>query len=100
MMPSGKSRLTRWVGISSILVLIAGSFMALYVLMISASLPINISGPLVLGVLWLTNLVSALVTAIYGFFRRWPRWLVFALVVQVAAVVVPLVILIIMSFSN
>lgn len=67
MMPSGKSRLTRWVGISSILVLIAGSFMALYVLMISASLPINISGPLVLGVLWLTNLVSALVTAIYGF---------------------------------
>jgi len=90
MMPHDTLRFTRWVAGFSITTVILGLILALYVLQSPTSSPIDISGFLALAVLWLANAVSMLSNGVYWFFRRWPRWLLPTLVIQLALAVIGL----------
>ncbi len=90
MMPHDALRFTRWVAGFSIATVILGVLLALYVLRSPTSSPVNISGALALGVLWLTNLITLLMNTIYWFIRRWPKWLLVAIAVQGAVAVIGL----------
>jgi hypothetical protein len=90
MMPHDALRFTRWVAGFSITTVILGLVLALYVLQSPTSSPVNISGALALGVLWLTNLITLLMNAVYWFIRRWPKWLLVTIVVQAALAVIGL----------
>lgn len=82
MMPHDALRLTRWVAGFSITIVILGLAMALFVWQSPTTSPVKISGVLAFGVLWLANLLSLLLNAVYWFIRRWPKGLVVILMVQ------------------
>ncbi|WP_060513417.1 hypothetical protein [Pseudomonas sp. NBRC 111124] len=90
MMPHDALRFTRWVAGFSIVTVIVGLILAVYVLQSPTSSPVNISGVLALSVLWLTNLITLLLNAVYWFIRRWPKWLLVTIVVQAAVTVMGL----------
>lgn len=87
MMPHAALRLTRWVAGLSITLVVLGLVTALFVWQSSTTSPVKISGVLALGVLWITNLLSLLLNAVYWFIRRWPKPLVAVLIVQVVIAV-------------
>ncbi|QCI10761.1 hypothetical protein E6B08_04790 [Pseudomonas putida] len=94
MMPDDALRFTRRLAFFSIAVVLFGAALALYVLMSRTSSPIDIRGILALAVLWLTNLVSMLLNAVYWFIRRSPKEVLVTVGVQAVLVVlggIPLV---------
>ncbi|WP_409260504.1 hypothetical protein [Pseudomonas putida] len=90
MIPHDALRFTRWVAGFSIATVILGVALALYVLQSPTSSPVKFSGVLALGVLWLTNLITLLMNAVYWFIRRWPKWLLVMIVAQGAVAVIGL----------
>ncbi|MFJ4067737.1 hypothetical protein ACIPW4_20890 [Pseudomonas sp. NPDC089996] len=82
MMPDDALRLTRWFAGFSLASVILGLVLAMYVLQSPTTSPVNISGVLALGVLWITNLLTLLLNAGYWFIRRWPQWLLVIILVQ------------------
>ena len=87
MMPHNALRLTSWIAGLSITIIILGLVSALFVWQASTTSPVKIAGVLALGVLWITNLLSLLLNAVYWFIRRWPKLLVVVLIIQVAIAV-------------
>lgn len=75
MISHGVLRFTRWVAGFSITTLILGPILALYAVQLQSSSPIDLSGILACAVLWLSNLISLVLNAVYWFIRRAPKWL-------------------------
>lgn len=91
MNPSSALQLTRCMGYLSVAALILGLGLALYALQMNSSSPVDLSGALALVVLWLTNLVTLILNAIYWWIRRWPKWLLATVVVQACAAIAALI---------
>lgn len=86
MMPDEALRLTRVVAFMSVATLMIGLGFVVYVLQMPSAWPVG-KTVLVLAVLWITNLVSMLLNALYWFTRRAPRGLLILLGVQLAIMV-------------
>ena len=81
MMPDEALRVTRWMPCLSITTVILGSIFALYLLQKPSSSFVP-SYLLSFAVMWLTNLVSMVLNAIYWSVRRGPKWLSVTLLIQ------------------
>lgn len=81
MISHGVLRFTRWIGCLSITTVILGTIFALYVLQLpsSAFVPSSLFS---FAVMWLTNLISMAMNAIYWFVRRGPKGLSVTLLIQ------------------
>lgn len=86
MMPDEALRLTGVVAFMSVATLMIGLGFVVYVLLMPSAWPVG-KTVLVLAVLWITNLVSMLLNALYWFTRRAPRGLLILLGVQLAIMV-------------
>ncbi len=91
MMPDDALRLTRRLAFFSIAVVLLGVALALYVLVAPTSSPIDIGGILALAVLWLTNLISMALNAVYWFIRRSPKEVRVTVAVQAVLAVLGLI---------
>lgn len=87
MMPDDALRFTRWVAGFSITAVILGSIFALYVLQMpnSSFIPPSLIS---FVILWLTNLISMLLNAVYWFIRRAPKGLAVTLLIQAVGSVI------------
>lgn len=79
----------------SIAIVILGVGAAFYLFQATTSAPVDASGYLAIGALWLTNLVSMLLNGMYWLIRRRPRWLVVTMLIQAAICVIALIALVV-----